>query len=230
MSRKAGHEQLPLEFPLEEQTSRDDLRVAPPLTAAVRIVDEWPNWPSPVVVLVGPVGCGKSHLASIWREVSGAADIHPTAKDDAAVIAADHPVLFEDADRRPFDETGLFHVINAVRQNGTALLMTARSWPGTWPVLLPDLKSRLKAATVVEIGEPDEELLKEVLLKLFADRQIVIDDRLIDYIAERMERSTEAARRIVESIDRLALSRRAKITRTLVAEALAGQTGEAEID
>ncbi len=142
MARHAGDHQLPLEFPVEEQTSRDDLRVADPLKAAVRIVDGWPNWPSPVVVLVGPVGCGKSHLASIWRENAEAVSIDAVAGSDAALQAAAHPVLFEDVDRRAFDETELFHVINSVRENGTSLLMTARTLPAAWDVTLPDLKSR----------------------------------------------------------------------------------------
>lgn len=222
MVRNAGDHQLPLEFPVEEQTSRDDLRVAPPLNAAVRIVDGWPNWPSPVVVLVGPVGCGKSHLASIWRENAQAVAIDPVAGSDAARQAAARPVLFEDVDRRAFDDTELFHVINSVRENGMSLLMTARTKPSSWDVSLPDLMSRLRAATVVEIGEPDEELLGEVLMKLFADRQLAVEDKLIAYIAARMERSTEAARRIVDELDRLALSRRVRINRALVAEVLAG--------
>lgn len=220
MARNAGDHQLPLDFPIEEQTSRDDLRVAPPLKAAVRIVDGWPNWPSPVVILVGPVGCGKSHLASIWRENADAVSIDAVAGSDAAVQAAAHAVLFEDVDRRAFDDTELFHVINSVRENGTSLLMTARTSPSAWDVSLPDLISRLKAATVVEIGEPDEELLADVLIKLFSDRQLAVEDKLIAYIAARMERSTEAARRIVETLDRLALSRRTKINRALVAEVL----------
>lgn len=220
MARNAGDHQLPLEFPIEEQTSRDDLRVAPPLRAAVRIVDGWPSWPSPVVILVGPVGCGKSHLASIWRENAHAVSIDPVVGSDAALQAASHPVLFEDADRREFDDTELFHVINSVRENGKSLLMTARTLPSAWDVTLPDLRSRLKAATVVEIGEPDEELLCEVLMKLFSDRQVAVEDKLISYIAARMERSTEAARRIVDTLDRLALSRRVKINRALVAEVL----------
>ncbi|HZG28084.1 MAG TPA: DnaA regulatory inactivator HdaA [Ensifer sp.] len=230
MARNAGDHQLPLEFPIEEQTSRDDLRVADPLKAAVRIVDGWPNWPSPVVILVGPVGCGKSHLASIWRENARAVSIDATVGSAAAMQAARHPVLFEDVDRRPFDDTELFHVINSVRENGTSLLMTARTSPLVWDVSLADLKSRLKAATVVEIGEPDEELLAEVLMKLFSDRQIVVEDKLIAYIAARMERSTEAARRIVDTLDRLALSRRTKINRALVAEVLSAFEEEDDRD
>jgi chromosomal replication initiation ATPase DnaA len=98
--------------------------------------------------------------------------------------------------------------------------LTSRLWPISWPVELPDLKSRLKAATVVEIGEPDEDLLAQVIIKLFADRQLNIDDKLVGYIVARMERSLEAAQRIVDQLDRLALARGARITRSLAAEVL----------
>lgn len=220
MTRKS--EQLPLAFGHEPQTGRDDLLVSDPLSAAISIVDNWPNWPSPVVILAGPVGSGKSHLASIWRDKSEAVDIHPVAGGDASVVAATNAVLFEDADRRGFDDTALFHVINSVRENGSYLLITSRLWPMSWPVELPDLRSRLKAATVVEIGEPDDELLAQVLVKLFADRQLFIDDKLVAYIVARMERSLDAAQKVVEKLDHLALARGTRITRTLAAEVIDG--------
>lgn len=227
--RKVKAEQLPLAFDHDAATGRDDLLISDPLSAAVGIVDAWPNWPSPVVILAGPVGSGKSHLASIWRERSGARSILPDAGSDAARIAAAGPVVFEDVDRAGFDDTVLFHVINSVREHGTSLLMTSRLWPMSWPVELPDLRSRLKAATVVEIGEPDEELLAQVIVKLFADRQLYIDDKLVAYIVARMERSLNAAQTIVERLDRLALARGTRITRTLAAEVL-NQLGSAEAD
>ncbi|PCK87976.1 hypothetical protein CPT32_05480 [Rhizobium sophoriradicis] len=217
--RKAG-EQLPLVFSHDAASGRDDLLISERLAAAVSIVDAWPEWPSPVVVLAGPVGSGKSHLARIWSELSGAVSIHPELGSDAAVAAAAGPVLFEDADRQGFDDNALFHVINSVRENGTSLLITSRLWPMSWPVQLPDLRSRLKAATVVEIGEPDEALLSQVIVKLFADRQLYIDDKLVLYIVNRMERSLNAAQTIVDRLDRLALSRGTKITRSLAAEVL----------
>ncbi|WP_174020102.1 DnaA regulatory inactivator HdaA [Agrobacterium fabrum] len=213
-------EQLPLAFSHQSASGREDLLVSASLAAAVSLVDEWPNWPSPVVVLAGPPGSGKSHLANIWKNISDARDIHPEAGADAARAAETGPVLFEDADRRGFDDTELFHVINSVRQHGTTLLMTSRQWPAAWPVTLPDLRSRLKAVTVVETGEPDEGLLAQVLVKLFADRQLYMDDKLIGYIVNRMERSLDTAQTIVEQIDRLALSRATRITRPLVAEVL----------
>ncbi|MBB4065516.1 chromosomal replication initiation ATPase DnaA [Gellertiella hungarica] len=212
---------MPLELPHDPATGRDDLAVGGPLAAAVQLIDRWPHWPSPVVVLVGPAGSGKSHLAEIWRERSAAAAILPTANDDAALTAAGGPVLFEDADRHDFDDAALFHVINSVRQHGQTLLMTARTWPGMWDVSLPDLRSRLKAATVVEIGEPDEALLAQVIVKLFSDRQLQIEPKLVDYMVQRMERSMEMAQKIVDRIDFLALARGSRITRPIVQEALA---------
>ncbi|MBW9112876.1 hypothetical protein JNB88_04320 [Rhizobium cauense] len=219
-SRRNAVEQLPLAFSHDAATGRDDLLISERLAAAVSIVDAWPHWPSPVVILAGPVGSGKTHLANIWKDHSSAIEIHPKAGANAAVDAANGAVLFEDVDRRGFDDNELFHVINSVRENGHSLLMTSRLWPMSWPVQLPDLRSRLKAATVVEIGEPDEELLSQVIVKLFADRQLYIDDKLVLYIVNRMERSLNAAQTIVDRLDRLALSRGTKITRTLAAEVL----------
>ena len=224
-------DQLPLPLGHAPQISRDDLLVSPSLEAAVAIVDHWPQWPSPVVVLVGPPGSGKSHLAAIWGGTSGATAIDLQPGTEAPAIAAKGPVLFEDADRRGFDETALFHVINIVRENGTFLMVTARSRPAAWGVRLPDLASRLKAVTVVETSEPDDDLLGQVLMKLFAGRQLFPDERLIAYLVARMERSLETAHRAVAEMDRLALARQARINRALAAEVLekignAGDTQE----
>lgn len=220
MTQRKAAEQLPLTFGHDPATGRDDLLVAGPLDAAVSIVDAWPHWPSPVVILAGPPGSGKSHLAAIWRERAGAVAIRPSPGTGAEEAAAAGPVVFEDADRAGFDDRTFFHVINNVRENGTALLVTTRLWPASWPVALADLRSRLKAATVVEIGEPDNDLLAQVIVKLFSDRQIVVDDRVVAYVVQRMERSLAAARTLVDRLDRLALSRGSRVTRALAQEVL----------
>ncbi len=221
-SRTARAEQLPLELSHDASRSRDDLVISDPLTAAVTIIDRWPDWKSPVVILCGPRGAGKSHLASIWRQQADALDIDlAQAGNSVLEPARGRHVLIEDIDRAAFDETVLFHLINDVRQQGMSMLMTTRLWPAAWTVELPDLRSRLRAATVVEIGEPDDELLSQVIVKLFADRQVAIDARVVAYLVARMERSLETAQALVAEIDRMALSRRARISTALAGEALA---------
>ncbi|MBX9455578.1 MAG: hypothetical protein KL863_05860 [Rhizobium sp.] len=221
MTPRAGKpEQLPLEFRHEAARGRDDLVISDPVSAAASIIDRWPEWPSPVVIITGPEGSGKSHLAEVWARRSGAARVRAVAGSDAVTRAGEGPVLIEDADREGFDQTQLFHLINAVRSAGTSLLITARSWPMAWGVTLPDLASRLKAAMTVEIGPPDDLLLGQILVKLFADRQLLADDKVIAYIVPRMERSLAAAQSIVERLDRLALARGTRISRALAAEVL----------
>ena len=221
MTAKMGKpEQLPLEFRHEAARGRDDLVISDPVSAAASIVDRWPDWPSPVVVITGPEGSGKSHLAEVWLRRSGARRVLAVKGSDAVTRAGEGPVLVEDADREGFDETELFHLINAVRSAATNLLITARSWPMAWGVTLPDLASRLKAATTVEIGPPDDLLLSQILMKLFADRQLLPDAKVIAYIVARMERSLAAAQAIVERLDRLALARGTRINRALAAEVL----------
>jgi chromosomal replication initiation ATPase DnaA len=221
MTARAGKpEQLPLEFRHEAASGRDDLVISDPVSAAASIIDRWPDWPSPVVIITGPEGAGKSHLAEVWVRKSGAVRVQAVPGSDAVTRAGERPVLVEDADRDGFDETQLFHLINAVRSAGSSLLITARSWPMAWGVTLPDLASRLKAATTVEIGPPDDLLLSQILFKLFADRQLLTDDKIIAYIVPRMERSLAAAQSIVERLDRLALARGTRINRALAAEVL----------
>ena len=221
MTARAGKpEQLPLDFRHEAANGRDDLVISDPVSAAAAIIDRWPDWPAPVVIITGPEGSGKSHLAEVWLRGSGARRVRAVPGSDAVPSAGEGPVLIEDADRDGFDETELFHLINAVRSAGTSLLITARSWPMAWGVTLPDLASRLKAATTVEIGPPDDMLLEQILLKLFADRQLLLDEKVISYLVPRMERSLAAAQAIVDRLDRLALARGTRISRALAAEVL----------
>lgn len=220
--------QLPLDLAHGPAHSRDDLVVTPSNERAVALIEAWPGWRSPVTVLAGPAGSGKTHLAAIWAEATGAA-VAPASAIDPAFLALTEtrPLLIEDADRPGLDEKGLFHLINAVRGADSHLLLTARRFPLGWGVELPDLRSRLQAAATVEIDEPDDMLLAGVLVKLFADRQVSVEPHVVQFITRRIERSLSAVQRVVEELDRAALERKTRITRPLAAEVVARfETGQ----
>lgn len=208
--------QLPLDLEHAAGVSRDDLVVSQANAEVAALIDRWPDWPSPVVVLAGPAGSGKSHLASIWREVSGAARLDPAALQADPTHQA--PILIDPFDGGRIDEDGLFHLVNTVRAAGTHLLIASRRFPAAWGLRLPDLVSRLKAATVVEIREPDDLLLSGVITKLFADRQVEVEPHVVQYLVRRIERSLVTANRVVEKLDRAALEQKSRITRALAAE------------
>lgn len=224
--------QLPLDLAHQAGHGRDDLVAGPSNAAAVALVDRWPDWPSPVMVLAGPAGSGKSHLAAIWRETSAAAAVAPGEIPPQAIEAASRgPVLIDDIDGAPIDERGLFHLINAVRAAGTHLLLTSRRFPLSWGVVLPDLVSRLKVAATVEILEPDDALLAGVITKLFADRQVEVEPHVVHYVVRRMERSLASAIDLVERLDRAALEQKTRISRALAAEIMtAHDMGQGELD
>jgi len=213
--------QLPLDLAGAAGMAREDLVVGQSNQAAVALIDRWPDWPAPVVVLAGPAGAGKSHMGAVWRERSGATALFAAhLGEDALAAVAKGPVLIDDADAGQLDEEGLFHLINAVRGAGSHLLMTARRFPVSWQVSLPDLDSRLKAAALVEIGEPDDALLAAIIAKLFADRQVEVEPHVIDYVVRRIERSLATAISVVDRLDRLALERKSRISRALAAEVI----------
>ena len=213
--------QLPLDLPHEAALSRDDYLVGGSNRAAFELLERWPDWPSPVVVLAGPVGAGKTHLVNAFRDETGAEVIAaPDLRTDTVErLAAAPAAVVEDA-HLGVDNTALFHLLNASKQAGKSVLITSRTWPASWKISLPDLMSRLRAATPVEVLEPDDDLLRRVLVKLFADRQLAVDIGVVDYLVVRMERSLDVAMRAVEAIDREALAGRVKITKPLAGKVL----------
>jgi len=213
--------QLALALPHAENFAREDFLTGSSNAAALAMIERWPDWPDRALALSGPEGSGKSHLAAIWAERSGARRIAARALGETDLLGAlaTGALVVEDAGDA-LDERALFHLLNLIREEDAFLLMTAAAPPARWRVALADLASRLRAVPVVALSAPDDALLRALLVKLFADRQLAVDESLIGYLATRIERSFAAARETVALIDREALRQQRPVTRALAAETL----------
>lgn len=214
--------QLALDLPVEERMEAEDFLVSPSNEAAYATLDSWPAWPDTVLLLIGPPGSGKTHCAAIWAAASHAwrlarAGLRP---EDVPRLVSSGALVIEDCDRAGGHEEALFHLLNAARERKAFVLLTARTPPGDWGIATPDLLSRLRLAPMSELGHPDDALVRAVLVKLFLERQIVVDTSVIEFLASRLERSVAAARAMVDALDREGLERGRRITRPLAAELL----------
>jgi chromosomal replication initiation ATPase DnaA len=209
-----------LAFPLDhtESFAREDFLSGPPNATALALIDMWPGWPHRSVMLTGPEGSGKSHLAAIWAQAAGARITAARALEEALVpgALATGALVVEDIADGAFDERALFHLLNLAREDDAFVLLTARTAPVRSTIR--DLGSRLKALPVVALAPPDDALLRAVLVKLFADRQLAVDESLIGYVALRIERSFAAARAVVARLDEEAMRQKRPLTRALAAE------------
>ncbi|MBV7408920.1 MULTISPECIES: DnaA ATPase domain-containing protein [Roseobacteraceae] len=217
-------QQLGFDLPVRVALGRDDFLVAPSNAVALSMVDGWRSWPLGKLVLTGPAGSGKTHLAHVWAAESGAQIIAADALDAAAPEALfDGPLAVEDVDRIAQNiecQTALFHIHNALQAAGHPLLMTGEHAPNLWRLSLPDLQSRVDAAGHAALDAPDDSLLAAVLAKLFADRQLTPRPDVIPYLVTHMERSFAAARTVVAAIDARSLAQKKPITRALAAACL----------
>jgi chromosomal replication initiation ATPase DnaA len=207
---------------LDHATSfaREDFLAGPSNAAALALIERWPDWPDRVMALVGPEGSGKTHLASIWAEASGARVLSARLLGDADLPAAlaTGALVLEDLEPDGLDERALFHLLNLAREEGAYLLITARTAPAAFQVTIRDLGSRLRAVPAVMLAAPDDALLRALIVKLAADRQLVVDEALVNYLGNRIERSFAAARAAVARLDEEALRRQRPVTRALAAE------------
>jgi chromosomal replication initiation ATPase DnaA len=215
-------EQLILDLPHRPALGAEDFLVSDCNLGAVRLIDSWPDWQENAKLLIGPAASGKTHLARVWQALSGAELLSPDGLDMRALDAmgAGTALIVEDVDRAGYDEKALFHLLNVAREKRVFVLLTARDAPNRFDCSLPDLRSRLNALLAIRIGAPDDALLKTVMLKHFADRQLAIDPKSLDFLALHIDRSLAAAALAVAAVDRAALGSGRKISRQLVAEAL----------
>jgi chromosomal replication initiation ATPase DnaA len=212
--------QLALALDHAESLAREDFLGGPSNAAALSLVERWPDWPSRTILLRGPEGSGKTHLAAIWARAAGARMLSPRALNgsDVPVALATGALVLENLAESGFDEAALFHLLNLAREERAYVLITSRGAPAAWRVAVPDLASRLRAIPVVALASPDDALLRAVLVKLFADRQVAVDANLINYLANRIERSFAAARAAVAKLDRESLRLKRPVTRALAGE------------
>ena len=213
--------QLAIDLPHRTALGRADFLVSDCNAAALGWIERWPDWPAPALVLHGPAGSGKSHLAELWRERSGGALVagEELLRADPNELASRGAVAIDDAAQA--SERELLHLHNCCAEARARLLVVAREAPASWPIALPDLASRLRAAPAVAIAPPDDRLLAAILVKLFADRQVQVAPEIISFLLRRMERSFAAAGALAERLDRLALGAGRPITVALARRVLA---------
>jgi len=210
-------EQLPLDLPVRSAMNAAGFVVSDSNHDAVAWTDRWPDWPNGILAVYGPPGCGKTHLAHVWQTRSAARFLEPSGLEQLPL--GENLIL--DGIRLP--EEHLFHLINHVRAQKTALLILDREPPARWAVRLPDLASRLAGVPAVAVLPPDDTLLAAVLAKHFADRQVEVAPEVIAYLVKQIERSFTAAETMARRLDREALARRAPITIKLARDLLSGE-------
>jgi chromosomal replication initiation ATPase DnaA len=214
--------QLAFALPHAESLTRDNFLEGPANTAGLALVDSWPDWPNRIMLLVGPEGSGKSHLAAIWAEQAGArsTSAHTLTAAEVPSALATGALVVEDLKTPDFDERALFHLMNLAREEAVSVLITAREPPSAFQTELRDLRSRLRAVPVVSLLPPDDQLFRALIVKFCADRQLAVDEAVVSYLATRIERSFAAARQAVELLDTEALRLGRPVTRALAAELL----------
>lgn len=222
MTRAFASQQLTLDLSYRPAIGREDFLVSPSNQEAVAWIDQFPDWPFPTTILCGPTGSGKSHLLAVWRQMANAKDL-----DGPSLSVSDLDTVLGSALAASVDRSDamkepdcLFHLVNMMREREGHLLIAAREAPARWTIGTPDMRSRLAAAPLYTLADPDDDLIRAVLIKLFADRGLVPSASVINFLIGRMPRTFDAARKIVAMMDRTALAQRKGATLSVARDAL----------
>lgn len=227
--------QLLLDLTLKPNYSPADFVESPCNWEAIQWIRRWPDWPMKMIAVYGEPGCGKTHLAHIWQERTGARFLTPrdilslapldVVRDDRAFILDDGDALFQEGGlpEERHNEDWVFHFYNLIKEKNGELLICSLQPPTQWEVKLPDLRSRLATILSVAVNSPDENALQAVLFKLCSERGMTLSPEVADYILRRVERSFDSIRSLVNTLDRCALSLHRQLTLGLVRDVLGDQ-------
>jgi len=215
----ARQEQLPLLFPYEPVYDARDFIAAASNQAALAWLQRVDEWPDRRLAIWGEAGCGKTHLLRTWAAQVGAVCLDGATLASPEMLPESGSVAIDDADRVA-PETNLLHVLNTARDRRLTLLLAAGQPPSRWTAALPDLASRLRAITAVEIGPPDDDLLRALLVRLLVSRQLVVSESLQNWLLLRLPRAVAAYRDAVARLDEMSLAEGKRISRTMASRLL----------
>lgn len=221
----SGDSQLPLELGHSPSHAEADFIVGDGNELAFAHILAFPQWAGPLTLVTGPAKSGKSHLARVWVARADARLVEPDEVETLSRQGGDQPLVVEDVDRLDYDEDALFHLLNQSMRDVRPVLMTAREPVAKWPFRTDDLRSRARLAAHFEIHATDDIQLSQMLVKLFGDRQVSVEPRVVSFLVSRMERSAEEAVILAQMLDEMALARGTAITRSLAADVLALRGG-----
>ena len=214
--------QLVFPFGVEPALGGEDFILAPCNEQALQFIRRWPDWPAPVAAIYGPAGCGKTHLAAIWRNMAdaqglSARDLEPDLVHTIASRAAS-AIVIEDVDSDEPREERDRALLALLERPAGALLLTGRAPPSDWPVAVRDLKSRFRSLIAFAMWVPDDKLLSALVTKHFADRQLEVTAGVVKRIVTHVERTPEAVAAFVARADSKALAEKRPVTDRLVLE------------
>ncbi len=212
--------QYVLPFPHSPQYDAADFLPADCNAEALTFLDHTGDWPLRRLALWGPAGCGKTHLLHLWARRQGAQMV-PGAS--LRLVPPERALAIDDADAAP--EQPLLHTLNAAAAAGLPVLLTGRDPPARWPVRLPDLASRLRATTVVQIRPADDGLLRALLVRLLLERQMAVSESVQQFLLLHLPRTPGAIREAAARLDHASFATGGRATRAIAAEVLAGMTG-----
>ena len=215
--------QLSLNLKKKGIYEEDDFLVSSSNKEAYKLVNSWPEWRSRKIIIFGDSGTGKTHLSKIWQKNTSAIILNLNQlkkikfesffKKKNIFIIENISDFFDKINKKEKNnlEKQLLHFYNLIEEKKGYLLLTSLIAPKLWKISLPDLKSRILSSIAVKIKKPNDQLLSSVLVKLFVDKQILIDKKIIKFIVYRSERSFANLENIVNKIDKQSLITKKKI-------------------
>ena len=208
-----------LDFGITESFDENDYYVSKSNYFAKNIIEAWPKWEKKIVNLTGDEHSGKTHLSNIFKKKSNALYLYSNNIEDKILkkIKLSNSIIIEDLEEN-FDEKLLYSLFNLVEQDNKYLLISSKKPIDTMKFTLPDLLSRLKNCIIANIEQPDDELIYAIILKSFSDRQIKLDNKIIDYIIKRIARSYSKMHEFIYKIDELSLKKKKSINFKIIKE------------
>ena len=222
---KSISKQLILDLRTLPSMGRKDYYVSKSNEDAVAWIDKWPGWPAFGLVVVGPSGAGKTHLASVLKHFSNGILVKNSdiGEKNILELSSNNCLILEDIDVN-LSEANLLHLFNFLLENNSKIMITSKIPIKKLSIKLADLKSRLLSLSQVNLGLPDDTLLSRVIIKQFSDKGVKIDMEVVNYLLRRMDRSFLSANGLVAKIDFASIQSSRKITIPFVRELLSTKT------